>query len=60
MSSGIRVACNVDSTVGGTSTDGLSAVMVSNELHNQRLYAPLQWTTTLVSERSSGQRSTVT
>jgi hypothetical protein len=31
MSSGIRVACNVDSTVGGTSADGLSPVMVSDE-----------------------------
>lgn len=59
MSSGIRVACNVDSTVGGTSVDGLSPVMVSDERHNRRLYAYLQWTTMLVSKQSSGQRSTV-
>jgi hypothetical protein len=59
MSSGIRVACNVDRTVAGTSADALSPVMVTDERHNQRLYASLQWTTTLVSKQSSGQRSTV-
>ena len=59
MSSGIRVACNVDSTVGGTSPDGPSAVMVSDERHNRRLYVSLQWTTASVSKQSSGQRSTV-
>ena len=30
MSSGIRVACNVDSIVGGTSADVLSLVMVND------------------------------
>lgn len=63
MSSGIRVACNVDSTVGGTSADGLSDVIMSGEtgeLHNRRLCVPLlQWTTTLVSKQSSGQCLTV-
>jgi hypothetical protein len=59
MSSGIRVACKVDSTVGGTFADELSAVIAGDERHKRRLYASLQWTTTLVSKQSRGQRSTV-
>ena len=56
MSSGIGVACKVESTV-GISADGLSVVIASDERHNRRLYAPLQWTTILVSKQWSGQRS---
>ena len=48
----------MESTV-GTSADGLSVVIVSDERHNRRLYAPLQWTTILVSKQQwSHQRST--
>jgi hypothetical protein len=37
MSSGIRAACNVESTVDGTSDDGLSPVMVSGEAYEARM-----------------------
>lgn len=59
MSSGMAVACNVDSTVGGTS-DWLSVVMMSEAAraerqHKWRLYAFPQWTTISVRKQSSCQ-----
>ena len=46
MSSGMAVACRVDSTVGGTS-DWLSVVMMNDPLseqYNRRLYESPRWT----------------